>query len=77
MRDLARTAKRRDERMRKLGNGLARAISNGTKVVPIRRQRVDGDIGQAVNKLMSAWESATPIARSQFIYMVTGAKIAV
>jgi hypothetical protein len=78
--DSARKAKRRDEKMRKLGSGLSKAIDNGTKVVPITKLRdqsnLTGNIATQVNAMMRSWEQADPQARSQFIYMVTGIRIA-
>jgi hypothetical protein len=81
LKDDARARKRRDERMRKLGGGLARAIANGGKVVPITRlkskHKLSGDVAGQVNALMKAWEEAAPHARAQFIYMVTGSRLGV
>ena len=71
----------RSELMRKLGSKLDEAIKReeGPKVVPITQLRskykLPTDVAQEVNRLMMAWENASSVARSQFIYMVTGKRV--
>jgi hypothetical protein len=49
------------------------------KVIPITKLKAQGlptDVAREVNALMTAWEQASSQARSQFIYIVTGKRIA-
>ena len=68
--------------MRRLGSKLDEAVKTATppKVVPITKLRsqysLGTDIATEVNRLMTAWEQASPQGRAQFIYMVTGKRIA-
>lgn len=71
----------RSESMRKLGIRLEEAVSaKPPKVVPITQLRskykLPTDVAHEVNQLMRAWEQSSSEARSQFIYMVTGKRIA-
>lgn len=74
-------ANNRSEHMRKLGIRLEEAIKSAPpKVVPITKLRskfkMPTDVAREVNQLMSVWEQASSEARAQFIYMVTGKRIA-
>lgn len=79
VKDQARTQKRRDEMMRKLGGGLVQAVESGTKVVSItklkRQHGLPSNVAAEVNALMDAWDNASIEARGQFIYHVTGARL--
>jgi hypothetical protein len=82
LRDLRHQANHRSERMRKLGISLEEAVgrATGPKVVPIgklqEKYKLPTDVAAEVNTLMRAWEQASSHARAQFIYMVTGKRIA-
>jgi hypothetical protein len=57
------------------------AVSSDTppKVIPITKLKQQGmptDVAREVNVLMTAWEQASSRARSQFMYMITGKRIA-
>lgn len=73
----------RSEQMRQLGSRLDEAVKTAEppKVVPITKLRsqfnLASDVAMEVNRLMTAWEAASSQARAQFIYMVTGKRIAV
>jgi hypothetical protein len=68
--------------MRKLGSSVVHAARTDTppKPVSISRLRTEhklpADVATEVNRLMTAWEQASPTARAQFIYMVTGKRLA-
>lgn len=52
---------------------------NPPKVIPITKLKQQGmptDVAREVNVLMTAWEQASSQARSQFIYIVTGKRVA-
>ena len=72
----------RSEKMRQLGSKLDAAVRTAAppKVVPITRLKTEfklaTNVAQEVNALMRAWEQASSEARGQFIYMVTGKRIA-
>lgn len=65
---------------RQVGSALAAAVrDNSSKVVSLRelrRRGVPSNVAQEVNTLMRAWEEASPEARAQFIYAVTGKRLA-
>lgn len=79
---IRRQSSGRCENMRKLGIGLERAVQREEppKVIPITKlkskYRMQTDVAREVNALMTAWEQASTEARSQFIYMVTGKRVA-
>jgi hypothetical protein len=55
------------------------ATATPPKVIPITRLKKQGlptDVATEVNRLMTAWEQASSQARSQFMYLVTGKRIA-
>lgn len=66
----------------RLGYALKHAVKTVTppKSIPITRLRTEHklptDVATEVNRLMTAWEQASPTARAQFIYMVTGKRLA-
>lgn len=81
IRELQQNTNKIIERQRALGSAMKRAVKTDDppKVIPITRLRAQGlptDVATEVNKLMTAWEQASPQARSQFIYLVTGKRIA-
>lgn len=75
------TSNKREQQVRQLGANITRAaLSNDPpKVISIRVLKKTGypsNVAQEINVLMTAWERASPQARSQFIYLVAGRKIA-
>jgi len=82
LRAIRKQASDRCENMRKLGIGLEQAVrrEEPPKVIPITKlkskYRMPTDVAREVNALMTAWEQASTEARSQFIYMVTGKRVA-
>jgi hypothetical protein len=67
--------------IRSLGAAVERAVRTEPppKVIPITKLKAQGlptDVAREVNALMTAWEQASSQARSQFIYIVTGKRIA-
>jgi hypothetical protein len=42
----------------------------------LKAQGMPTDVAREVNVLMTAWEQASSQARSQFMYMITGKRIA-
>jgi hypothetical protein len=65
----------------KIGVAVRRAVQTDTppKVIPITKLKAQGmptDVAREVNVLMTAWEQASSQARSQFMYMITGKRIA-
>jgi hypothetical protein len=74
-------ANKRVEFSRALGTAVKRAVADPDppKVIPITKLKAQGlptDVAREVNALMTAWEQASSQARSQFIYIVTGKRIA-
>ncbi len=73
-------ANSRAHSMRRIGASIVQAVEKDTKVLPITqiRKRFDttGDVAREVNGLMTAWEQASSEARSHFLYLVSGRKIA-
>lgn len=72
---------RRAHEMRRFGAALTQAVEKeAPKVLSVTqiksKYRVSGDIAQEVNALMTAWEAASSQARSQFLYLVSGRKVA-
>lgn len=64
-----------------LGSAVRRAVTTETppRVIPITKLKQQGmptDVAREVNVLMTAWEQASSQARSQFMYIVTGKRIA-
>lgn len=74
-------ASKRGNQVRVLGTAITLAVRAETppKVVPIFRlrekYRLPTNVAQEVNVLMRAWEGASPDARAQFVYIVTGRKV--
>jgi hypothetical protein len=69
------------ERTRQIVVAVRRAVTTDTppKVIPITKLKAQGmptDVAREVNVLMTAWEQASSQARSQFMYIVTGKRIA-
>lgn len=67
--------------MRRFGAAIAHAIKEeAPKVLSITQVKkqcaIPTDIAREVNVLMTAWEAASPQARSQFLYLVCGRKVA-
>lgn len=71
----------RAHEMRRIGAALSQAIRSETapKPIPVRKLKTDfglpGAVASEVNELMRAWENASPDARAQFIYQVTGKRL--
>ena len=79
LRGMTIISNRRGTQVRQIGAAVVRAIGDDTKkVVSVRklRERMPTNVAQEVNELLRAWEHASPEARSQFLYYVTGRKIA-
>lgn len=83
LKDIRQQSAHRSEIMRKLGSKLDQAVKSESppKVVSITKLRekykLPTNVASEVNSLMTAWEQASPQARSQFIYLVTGKKVQV
>ena len=81
IRDAYRASKRSDEKTRKLGAAVRKAVNleNQPQAVPIYRIKTKfkttPDVAREVNILMRAWEDASTESRSLFIYQVTGRKL--
>lgn len=72
---------KRAQKMRRFGAALAQAPNkDAPKVWSIKEARakldVSTDVARELNILMKAWEDASPQARSQFLYIVAGRKVA-
>lgn len=69
---------RRNKNDRQLVQGIKKAIAEEKKIIPMKKltQKLPEDIATEVNRLMTAWEQASPAARSQFMYMITGKRVA-
>jgi hypothetical protein len=66
---------------RSFRDAVVRAVTAETppKVIPMTKLKAQGmptDVAREVNVLMTAWEQASSQARSQFMYMITGKRIA-
>lgn len=76
-----KTGSRTSEDRRTLGSAIYRAVRSeySPKPVSVTRLRTEhkmpSDVATEVNRLMTAWEQASPTARAQFIYMVTGKRL--
>lgn len=69
------------ERNRLFSSAVRRemATDNPPKAIPVielKKQGMPTDVAREVNALMTAWEQASSQARSQFMYIVTGKRIA-
>lgn len=66
----------------KLGAAIRTAARSETPPKPVSitklrtEHKLPTDVATEVNRLMTAWEQASPTARAQFIYMVTGKRLA-
>lgn len=75
-------ANHRSELMRRLGSKIDAAVWSAAPPKPVsitklRTQfKLPSNVAQEVNSLMTAWEQASPEARAQFIYSVTGRRLA-
>jgi hypothetical protein len=81
MRRKAENIHKHKELSLQLGRAMKRAITTDTppKVIPMTKLKAQGmptDVAREVNVLMTAWEQASSQARSQFMYIVTGKRIA-
>lgn len=81
MRDRAALSNKSLEISRGIGSAVKRAVMTDAppRVIPITKLKAQGmpsDVATEVNRLMTAWEQASSQARSQFIYLVTGKRIA-
>jgi hypothetical protein len=82
MRERQRLVVIADQKSRAIGSAIRRAVTANnppaaTSIPKLKAQGMPTDVAREVNVLMTAWEQASSQARSQFMYMITGKRIAV